>query len=103
MTNDSNAVFKALSDPSRRSIVERLSARPMTVREITDGMTISQPAVSQHLDQLRQAGLVTAEARGASNVYSLDPHGLGVVRAWLDRYWTEALDNYAKLFETKGE
>jgi DNA-binding transcriptional ArsR family regulator len=75
----------------------------MTVREITDGMTISQPAVSQHLDQLRRSGLVLVEPRGASNVYSLDPHGLGVVRAWLDRYWTEALDNYAKLFETRGE
>jgi DNA-binding transcriptional ArsR family regulator len=102
MTYDSNAVFKALADPSRRSIVERLSTRSMTVREITDGMEISQPAVSQHLDQLRRAGLVTVEARGASNVYSIDPQGLGVVRAWLDRYWSQALDNFAKLFEQKG-
>lgn len=103
MTYDSNAVFRALSDPSRRSIVERLSSRSMTVREITDGMTISQPAVSQHLDQLRRAGLVTVESRGASNVYSIDLQGLGVIRAWLDRYWSQALDNYAKLFESKGE
>lgn len=99
MNYDSNAVFKALSDPSRRSIVERLSVRPMTVRQITDDMTISQPAVSQHLDQLRRAGLVTVEGRGASNIYSIDPQGLGVVRSWLDRYWSQALDNYAKLFE----
>lgn len=99
MSYDNNAVFKALSDPSRRSIVERLSARPMTVRQITDGMSISQPAVSQHLDQLRRAGLVTVEGRGASNVYSIDPQGLGVVRLWLDRYWSQALNNYAKLFE----
>lgn len=103
MTYDRNAIFKALSDPSRRSIVERLSSRSMTVREITDGMTISQPAVSQHLDQLRRAGLVSVEGRGARNVYSIDPQGLGVIRAWLDRYWSQALDNYAKLFEPKGE
>lgn len=103
MAYDNNAVFKALSDPSRRSIVERLSSRSMTVREITAGMSISQPAVSQHLDQLRRAGLVSVEGRGASNVYSIDPQGLGVVRAWLDRYWSQALDNYARLFEPKGE
>lgn len=103
MTYDNNLVFKALSDPSRRSIVERLAARPMTVRQITDGMSISQPAVSQHLDQLKRAGLVRVEGRGASNVYSIDPQGLGVVRAWLDRYWSQALDNYAKLFEPEGK
>jgi DNA-binding transcriptional ArsR family regulator len=103
MAYDNNTVFKALSDPSRRSIVERLSSRPMTVRQITDGMSISQPAVSQHLDRLRRAGLVRVEGRGASNVYSIDPKGLGVVRAWLDRYWSQALDNYARLFEPKGE
>lgn len=103
MAYDKNAVFKALADPSRRSIVERLSSRSMTVREITEGMTISQPAVSQHLDQLRRAGLVTVESRGASNVYSIDPQGLGVIRAWLDRYWSRAIDNYAKLFEPRGK
>jgi DNA-binding transcriptional ArsR family regulator len=102
MAND-NAVFKALADPSRRSIVERLSVRPMSVREITDGAAISQPAVSQHLDLLKKAGLVKVEGRGASNVYSIDQQGLGVVRAWLDRYWSQALDNYSRLFEQDGE
>jgi DNA-binding transcriptional ArsR family regulator len=96
---DANAVFRALSDPSRRSIVERLTARPMSVREITDGMRISQPAVSQHLDVLRKAGLVQVRGEGARNIYSSDPKGLGVIRAWLDRHWTRALDNYARLLE----
>ena len=102
MTYD-DAVFKALADPSRRSIVERLSTRPMTVREITDGMAISQPAVSQHLDQLKKAGLVRVEGRGASNVYRIDPEGLGVIRAWLDRHWSQALDNYSRFFEQGGK
>ena len=100
---DGNAVFKALADPSRRSIVERVAARPMSVREITDGMDISQPAVSQHLDVLKKARLVRARKRGASNVYSIDPAGLGAVRQWLDRHWSQALDNYARLFEQGGE
>lgn len=94
-----NAVFRALGDPSRRSIVERLTKRPMSVREITDGMTISQPAVSQHLGVLKKSGLVRVEGRGASNVYSIDPQGLGVIRAWLDHYWSQGLDNYARLLD----
>lgn len=103
MAYDTNAAFKALGDPTRRSIVERLAARPMTVRQITDGMSISQPAVSQHLDRLRKAGLVQVEGRGASNVYSIDPRGLSVIRVWLDRYWSQALDNFQRLFEEEGE
>lgn len=95
-------VFKALADPRRRSIVERLTVRPMSVREITDAMTISQPAVSQHLDVLKKAGVVRVEGRGASNIYSIDPQGLGVMRAWLDRYWSQALDNYSRLLEEEG-
>lgn len=96
-------VFKSLGDPTRRSIVERLARRPMSVREITDGMTISQPAVSQHLDVLKKAGLVRVQGRGASNIYSVDPQGLGVIRAWLDRYWSHALDSYSRLFDKEEQ
>jgi DNA-binding transcriptional ArsR family regulator len=99
MSYDTNLAFKALADPTRRSIIERLAAKPMTVRQINDGLTISQPAVSQHLDQLKKAGLVRAEAQGASNVYSVDPAGLAVIRTWLDRHWSEALLNYEALFD----
>jgi DNA-binding transcriptional ArsR family regulator len=101
MTDDVSA-FKALADPSRRRIVESLARRPMTVRQLTDGLPISQSAVSQHLNVLRQAELVAFEPRGASNVYRIDPRGLGAVRAWLDRHWTEALGNYANLFDDDG-
>jgi DNA-binding transcriptional ArsR family regulator len=101
MTDDVSA-FKALADPSRRRIVESLARRPMTVRQLTDGLPISQSAVSQHLNVLRQAELVAFEPRGASNVYRIDPRGLGAVRAWLDRHWTEALGNYASLFDDDG-
>ena len=100
---DHNAAFKALADPSRRRIVEALAAGPMTVRQLTDGLPITQSAVSQHLGVLRQAGLVSFEPHGASNVYSLDPHGLGLIRGWLDRYWEQALGNYARLLENEGE
>src|SRR5690349_10201625 len=101
MTNHS-ASLKALADPSRQWIVEQLSRQPMTVRQLTDRMTISQPAVSQHLDVLRKARIVTFEPRGASNVYRIDPRGLGALRSWLDRFWDEALSSYARLFYEEG-
>lgn len=97
------AVFRALGEPVRREIVELLSERPRTVREITDGLRISQSGVSQHLDVLRKAKLVTFEPRGASNVYRLDPDGLGALRGWLDRHWDKALANYARLFDDEGD
>jgi DNA-binding transcriptional ArsR family regulator len=102
MTNH-NLAFKALADPSRRHIVEALAGQPMTVRQLTDRLPISQSAVSQHLDVLRKAKLVAFEPRGASNVYRIDPRGLGSVRGWLDRHWGEALGNYARLFEHDGD
>jgi DNA-binding transcriptional ArsR family regulator len=100
MTN--HAAFRALADPSRRRIVEFLARKPMTVRELTDRLPITQSAVSQHLEVLRKAKLVAFEPRGASNVYRVDPRGLGAIRAWLDRHWDEALANYAQLFESDG-
>ena len=99
MSDAATLAFKSLADPTRRLIVERLAARPMTVREITDGLTISQPAVSQHLDRLKKAGFVTVARRGASHVYSANPDGPAVIRAWLDRYWSGALDNYQRILE----
>lgn len=96
---NSNAVFKALAGSSRRRIVEALSRQPMTVRELTDKLPISQSAVSQHLEVLRKAQLVSFERRGASNIYRIDPRGIGAIRAWLDQYWSRALEKYAKLVE----
>lgn len=101
MTNY-NAAFKALSDPSRLRIMEQISEKPLTVRQLTDLLPISQPAVSQHLDVLRRAELVAFEPRGASNVYRIDPRGLGAMRAWLDRHWDSALSNYSRLLD-EGE
>ena len=100
---DHSVAFRALADASRLRIVEELSREPMTVRQLTDRLPITQSAVSQHLDVLRRAELVSYAPRGASNIYRIDPRGLGAVRAWLDQYWDEALQNYSRLFEEEEE
>jgi DNA-binding transcriptional ArsR family regulator len=96
------AVMTALADPTRRKVLELVAELPRSVADITRVLPVSQPAVSQHLKVLKEARLVRSEARGASNIYRLDPHGLGEVRAWLDGMWGDALDAFQQeITETK--
>ena len=84
----------ALADPTRRHVFERLKSGPHAVAEIARGMPVSRPAVSQHLKVLKEAGLVTDRPDGTRRVYSIDPDGLGALRAWLDQFWDHALVLY---------
>ena len=83
--------LKALGDPTRLEIFDRLTRKPMAVGEIARELPISRPAVSQHLAVLKAAGLVIDRAEGARRVYRVDAAGLAVIRAWLDRFWDGAL------------
>ena len=83
--------FAALADPTRRTVFESLAQGPRAVGELAEGLPVSRPAVSQHLKVLKAAGLVTDRPDGARRVYQIDPQGLGQIRAWLDRFWDEAL------------
>src|ERR1700758_1644206 len=94
MPNQS-ALFAALADPTRRQVLERGQAGPAPVGRIAEGLPVSRPAVSQHLKVLKEAGLVADRADGARRVYHIDPKGLGALRAWLDQFWTVALDAFA--------
>jgi len=98
MTTDS-AQLAALGDATRRTIFELIAERPRSVAEITRQVPVSQSAVSQHLKVLRDSRLVRAEPKGASNVYHIDPYGLGQMRAWLDRYWSKTLAAYRVVVE----
>jgi len=84
-----HGIFEALGDPVRRLILELLAAGEQTtgwlVTQLQSRTPISQPAVSQHLKVLREAGLVSVHATGRSRVYALDQAGLDGARAWLDR------------------
>ncbi|HEY3800366.1 MAG TPA: metalloregulator ArsR/SmtB family transcription factor [Caulobacteraceae bacterium] len=89
-----NAAFAAVADPTRRQVLERLSAGPLAVGQIATGLPVSRPAVSQHLKVLKDAGLVRERAEGARRIYAIDPAGLGPMRAWLDQFWETALASF---------
>ena len=102
MTVDT-AQLAALGDPTRRTIFELIAEQPRSVAEITRQVSVSQSAVSQHLKVLRESRLVRAEPKGASNVYYIDPHGLGQMRAGLDRFWSKTLAAYKVAVEQSTE
>lgn len=88
-------IFRALADPTRRAVYERLTAGEMSVSELRAGMSVSQPAVSQHLAVLRGAGLVIERRAGRNAYYRADPQGLDPLLGWIDRYrafWPERIE-----------
>ena len=87
----------------RQAIVERLSERPMAVGALAAGLPVTRPAVSQHLKVLKEARLVRDEAVGTRRIYSIDPAGLGAIRAWLDRFGDRALAAYAEAAEREEQ
>ncbi|MCR4266380.1 helix-turn-helix transcriptional regulator [Nitratireductor sp. ZSWI3] len=91
--------FTTLADPTRRAVFELVAERPRSVAEITRALTVTQSAVSQHLKVLREAQLVRAVPKGASNIYHIDPDGLERLRAELDRFWGKTLTAYKAAVE----
>jgi DNA-binding transcriptional ArsR family regulator len=90
MTNAS-VLLDALAEPTRRAILELLVAQPSAVTDIARQMPISRSAVSQHLQILKSAGLVTDHADGTRRVYRVDPDALAILRAHFDAFWKRSL------------
>jgi DNA-binding transcriptional ArsR family regulator len=85
----------ALSDPMRRTILERIVAAPRSVGEIALDLPISRPAVSQHLKVLKEAELVREERAGTRRIYHADSAALGELRAYVDEMWRAALGSFS--------
>jgi DNA-binding transcriptional ArsR family regulator len=96
-TDSINAVMRALADPTRRAVFERIvCADEITVGELTKGSGVTQGAISQHLKLLRQAGLVAERPDGRKVYYRAQPQGLAPLFDWLGHYhafWRDRLDN----------
>jgi DNA-binding transcriptional ArsR family regulator len=94
-TAELDRVFKALSDPTRRKVVERLVVGPASTSELARPFAMALPSFSQHLDVLQQAGLVTSKKAGRVRTYELVPKALSVADDWLAeqrRLWERRLD-----------
>lgn len=88
-------VFRAIADPTRRGLLDLLRDSERSVSELTRPFRMSQPAISQHLRILRQAGLVRGRQAGRQRLYRLDPRPLRRVRDWTahyERFWDLRLD-----------
>jgi len=95
-------IFKALADPTRRAVFERLADGEKNASELRDGLAISQPAMSQHLAVLRSAGLVAEQRSGRHVNYRVEPSGLAALDRWLDRYrsfWPERVEALRRLLK----
>lgn len=91
----------ALGDPTRRRIFTRLRRGPRSVGELTEGLEVSRPAVSQHLRVLKDAKLVIDRAEGTRRLYEVNSEGLAPLRKWLDGFWDHALDAFKTAAEAE--
>ena len=96
---DEARVLDALGDPTRRTVLELLRGGERSVRELTDATGVSQPAVSQHLRVLRDAGLVAVRPVGTRRLHRVDLDGLSGLRAWVDGFWDDALHAFVSHVE----
>lgn len=98
-----DAVMRALSDPTRRAVFERVvSSDEITVVELTRGSGVTQGAISQHLKSLKQAGLVAERPAGRNVYYRAQPKGLAPLADWMSHYgvfWRERLDDLRTLLK----
>ena len=96
----------ALSDPTRRRIVEMLARGPLSSGDIAQRFDMSAPAISQHLKTLRAARLVRVQAQAQRRIYALDPDGVSEVSEWVDRirnFWSVKLDALERQLSNQEE
>jgi DNA-binding transcriptional ArsR family regulator len=79
--------FMAIADTNRRYILEELRRGPKSVNELASGLSVSRPAVSQHLKVLLDTGLVSARAQGTRRIYAISNGGFLKLNLWLDQFW----------------
>jgi len=89
-------VFRAIADPTRRAILDRLRAGPTPVNALAADFQQTRPAISKHLKVLRDAALVSEQRIGRERVYQLHPRPLQRVAGWVEGYrafWLDSLNN----------
>jgi DNA-binding transcriptional ArsR family regulator len=95
-------VFRAIADPTRRAILDRLRAGPAPVNTLAAEFSQSRPAISKHLRVLREARIVTERRDGRERVYRIRPARLEDVAQWIETYrafWQRSLNNLKTMLE----
>src|SRR5438105_734934 len=101
---DTEAIFQALADPTRRAVLDLLRAGSQPAGQIAQAFPVSRPAISKHLRQLRRARVVVEHRRGRHRLYQLNPDPLRSVDRWLDAYrqfWTAKLTSLKEFVEAE--
>lgn len=96
------AAFRALAEPRRREILRLVRDQPLSVNAIAEHFEISQQAVSQHLQVLKEAGLVAVRQDAQRRLYEVRPEGLESVEAFLTELWPASLARLKRRIEGKG-
>lgn len=94
MTDQFQPTFRALADPTRRDILKMLTAREMTIADVSAHFDMTRAAVKKHLTVLNDGGLIVVETRGRTRVNRINPAGFAPVLSWLDyfdHFWDDRL------------
>jgi DNA-binding transcriptional ArsR family regulator len=103
---DLTRVFRALTDPTRRAVLERLTRGPAAVSELAQPFRMALPSFVQHLGILEECGLVHSEKKGRLRIYTLAPQSLKTAENWLSAQrveWERRLDSLDDFLETLKE
>ena len=104
VTYSQEATFQALSDPTRRAVLDLLRGGSQPAGRIASSFPVSRPAISKHLRLLRRAHLVEERREGRHRVYQLNPEPLRAVDSWIEQYrvfWERSLTNLKAFVETE--
>jgi DNA-binding transcriptional ArsR family regulator len=96
-----DAVFAALAEPRRRAILLLVRDAPCSVNDLAAQFDVSQQAVSQHLQVLKDAGLVAVHPEGQRRLYVVRPEGFGAVEQFLEEFWPASLGRLKAVIESK--
>ncbi|MCE3294886.1 MAG: transcriptional regulator, ArsR family [Crocinitomicaceae bacterium] len=99
-------VFQAISDPTRREIINLVSAKPLNLNSIADNFTISRPAISQHIKILSECGLILVVQKGRERYCEAKLDKLKEVSDWIEKYtvfWNNKLDALGQFLEKKEQ
>jgi len=101
-SNNTQSVFRALADPTRREIISMLADGALPVAEIASQFEMTRPAVAKHLAILREGGLISVEEKGRERINKLNPRALKTAADWInhfDRFWDDRLAKLKSLVE----